>query len=218
MKKEKLYRLMVFCIIISIIYTVLVKFVDLSAIGPNNSVVGFATMNGFFNNLIGYNESWYEISKYLGIIPFLIVGFYGIIGLIQLIKRKSIKKVDMKILLLGWLYILLGLIYIFFEIIIINYRPVLDNGLLEASYPSSHTMLAIVITMSSLFISKYYIKNKNLNKSFNLFSMTLMFTIVISRLLSGVHWISDIIGGIIISITLLVLYKTNLEYFDKKNK
>ena len=216
MKKEKLYRLMVFCIIISIIYTILVKFVDLSAIGPNNSVVGFATMNGFFNNLIGYNESWYKISKYLGIIPFLIVGFYGIIGLIQLIKRKSIKKVDMKILLLGWLYILLGLIYVYFEIIIINYRPVLDNGVLEASYPSSHTMLAIVITMSSLFISKYYIKNKNLNKSFNLFSTTLMFTIVISRLLSGVHWISDIIGGIIISITLLILYKTNLEYFDKR--
>ena len=216
MKKEKLYRLMVFCIIISIIYTILVKFVDLSAIGPNNSVVGFATMNGFFNNLIGYNESWYKISKYLGIIPFLIVGFYGINGLIQLIKRKSIKKVDMKILLLGWLYILLGLIYVYFEIIIINYRPVLDNGVLEASYPSSHTMLAIVITMSSLFISKYYIKNKNLNKSFNLFSTTLMFTIVISRLLSGVHWISDIIGGIIISITLLILYKTNLEYFDKR--
>ena len=216
MKKEKLYRLMVFCIIISIIYTILVKFVDLSAIGPNNSVVGFATMNGFFNNLIGYNESWYKISKYLGIIPFLIVGFYGIIGLIQLIKRKSIKKVDMKILLLGWLYILLGLIYVYFEIIIINYRPVLDNGVLEASYPSSHTMLAIVITMSSLFISKYYIKNKNLNKSFNLFSTTLMFTIVISRLLSGVHWISDIIRGIIISITLLILYKTNLEYFDKR--
>lgn len=216
MKKEKMYKILLICILISIIYTVLVKFVDVDAIGPNNSMVGFATINDFFKGLIGYNESFYKISKYLGIIPFLIVVMYSLIGLIQLIKRKSIKKVDMKILLMGWLYIFLGIVYVFFECVVINYRPVLDNGHLEASYPSSHTMLAVTICLSSLLISKYYIKNKNLNRSFELFTLTLMIVLVITRTLSGVHWISDILGGIIISTTLVILYKTNLMYFDKR--
>lgn len=191
---------------IFILYTFLICTIDIKEIGPESSSVGFATINSFFHNLVGYNDIWYHITKYLGIIPFLLVGFYGICGLIQLIKKKSILKVDKRLLFLGGLYVLLGITYILFEKIIVNYRPILMDGELEASYPSSHTMLAVTICLSSLLIAKYYVKNKNYLKVLNIGTIILMFLLVVGRLVSGVHWFTDIIGGIIISLTLVSLY------------
>lgn len=189
-----------------ILYTILICTIDIQEIGPESSSVGFATINNFFHNLFSYNDIWYYITKYLGIIPFLLVGFYGLCGLIQLIKRKSLLKVDKRLLFLGVLYVLLGITYILFEKIIINYRPLLMDGELEASYPSSHTMLAVTICLSSLLVAKYYIKDKTILKAINIGTILLMVLLVVGRLLSGVHWFTDIIGGIIISLTLVSLY------------
>ena len=142
------------------VYTLLVKYVDQAPMSPGGEMVGFSTLNEKFHILTGLNLTWYNITKYLGIIPFLLVLYFGLIGLRQLINRKKILKVDRKLLLLGCFYILLGITYVFFEKVIINYRPVILDGELEASYPSSHTMLAICICLSSIMISKDYIKNK----------------------------------------------------------
>ena len=136
----------------------------------------------------------------------LLVLYYGIIGLKQLIKRKSFLKVDKRLLLLGLFYIIVLLVYIFFEHVIINYRPFLIDNELEASYPSSHTMLALCVCISSLLISKYYIKNKKTLKIVNTITIALMLILVIGRILSGIHWITDIIGAIIISAFLVYLY------------
>lgn len=203
-------------LIISILYTILVKTVDVAAIGPEGSEVGFSTLNSFVRDGLGTSDFWYHVTKYLGIFPFLIVTFYGIQGLLQLVKNKSIQKVDRRLILLGCLYVLLGVTYIFFEKVIINYRPVIMDGELEASYPSSHTMLAMVICLSSLLTGKYYIKNKNLLKGFTIGTIVLMILLVVGRVLSGVHWISDIIGGVLISITLVSIYDSALK-FSKKN-
>ena len=100
----------------------------------------------------------------------------------------------------------MGATYIFFEKVIINYRPVLEDGVLEASFPSSHTLLAVCICASSLLISKYYIKDKKVLKMFNIFTYALMIILVVGRLISGVHWFTDIMGGIIISTLLVSLY------------
>lgn len=191
--------------IISVLYTLLVKVVDVSDIGPQFSRVGFSTINNYFHNLTGYNDTWYNITKYLGIIPFLLVAYYGLIGLKQLLKKKSIKKVDKRLIILGCFYIMVLLCYIFFEKVIINYRPILIDGVLEASYPSSHTVLAITICLSSLLISKYYFK-ANIQKIVDIVTWILLIIIVVGRLLSGVHWLTDIIGGIIISDFLVTAY------------
>lgn len=218
MKKNKKYIIITFVLLlISVIYTLLVKFVDVSDIGPNLSSVGFSTINGAFHNLTGEIDFFYKLTKYLGLIPFLIVAFYGFIGVKQLIKYKSIKKVDKRIILLGCFYVLVLITYILFEKVIINYRPVLMDGELEASYPSSHTMLALCICLSSLMIAKNFIKNKNVLKYFNIGTIILMFILVIGRTLSGVHWLTDIIGGIIISIFLVSCYYTSLKIFIKKS-
>lgn len=214
MKKKDIMKIMIGCILISIIYTILVKVVDVKAIGPYNSKVGFSSMNAYVRDLIGYNKTWYTITKYLGVLPFLLVGFFGLIGLKQLYDRKNILLVDKRILFLGCFYILLGIVYIFFEKVIINYRPFLQEGILEASYPSSHTMLAICICLTSIYVAKFYLKNQRTLKIFDICVFILMILLVVGRTLSGVHWISDIIGGIVISITLVFIYLYTLKCFD----
>lgn len=207
MKNKKNILICVLLVLISIIYTLLVKYVDTSIIGPNGSVVGFSSLNSFVFNLTGNNMTLYKITEILGIIPILIALMYAVIGLIQVIDRKSL-KVDKELIALGILYIIVILIYVFFEKCIINYRPVLIDGILEASYPSSHTLLSICICGSALLINKYLFNNKKIYKYINIISIISMVLIVLGRLLSGVHWASDIIGSIIISITLLKILET----------
>lgn len=207
MKNKKNILICILLVLISIIYTILVKYVDTSIIGPNGSVVGFSSLNSFVFNLTGNNMTLYKITEILGIIPILIALMYAVIGLIQVIDRKSL-KVDKELIALGILYIIVILIYAFFEKCIINYRPVLIDGILEASYPSSHTLLSICICGSALLINKYLFNNKKIYKYVNIVSIISMVLIVLGRLLSGVHWASDIIGSIIISITLLKMLET----------
>ncbi len=207
MKNRKNILICILLVLLSIIYTILVKYVDTSIIGPNGSVVGFSSLNSFVFNLTGNNMTLYKITEILGIIPILIALMYAVIGLIQVIDRKSL-KVDKELIALGILYIIVILIYAFFEKCIINYRPVLIDGVLEASYPSSHTLLSICICGSALLINKYLFNNKKIYKYINIVSIISMVLIVLGRLLSGVHWASDIIGSIIISITLLKILET----------
>lgn len=207
MKNRKNILICILLVLLSIIYTILVKYVDTSIIGPNGSVVGFSSLNSFVFNLTGNNMTLYKITEILGIIPILIALMYAVIGLIQVIDRKSL-KVDKELIALGILYIIVILIYAFFEKCIINYRPVLIDGILEASYPSSHTLLSICICGSALLINKYLFNNKKIYKYINIVSIISMVLIVLGRLLSGVHWASDIIGSIIISITLLKILET----------
>ena len=209
-KKKNLWVPAMILIVVSILYTVLVKFVDVGEIGPEGSSVGFQMINGYVHNMIGVQEFWYKVTKYLGILPFIYVGYYGVIGLMQLLKGKSLKKVDQRILALGGFYVVVGIIYVFFEKVIINYRPVILEEGLEASYPSSHTMLALCICLSSLLISKYYVK-KQYKRVVDGITVSLMTVLVVGRILSGVHWITDIIGGILISLALVYTYKAVIK-------
>ena len=215
--KKKNIILSILLIIISIIYTLSVKYIDVDTIGPNNSKVGLSTINNYFHKLIGYHESLYKITSILGIFLFIIVGIYALMGIIQLIKRKSLLKVDKEIIVLGVFYIVVALIYVFFEKVIINYRPVIIEGELEASYPSTHTLLTLCIRISSIIINKLKYNNFKYRKYTNILTIILMLSILIGRILSGVHWISDIFGGITISLTLLTIYKTILLTIQKKN-
>lgn len=197
-------------LILSVVFTLLVKNIDVKAIGPNESLVGFADINKLFHNLIGSNMAIYKITEIIGLIPLLIAFIYVIIGIKQLITRKSLLKVDKEIYLLGLFYILVLGVYIFFEKIVINYRPVLIDNILEPSYPSSHTLMSICICISSIMINKKLFRN-NLADIENIISIIVMVLIIVGRIISGVHWFTDILGGIIISSTLVVLFYTILS-------
>lgn len=203
-------------LLIAITFTILVKVVDVKQIGVNNSSIGFATLNQFIFETTGVNMIWYHITDWLGLIPVFMAIVYAFIGLIQLIKRKSIFKVDKEIILLGLYYIIVIALYVFFEKVIINYRPILMNGFLEASYPSSHTLMTICICGSSILINKKLFNNK-ITKVINYLSIIIITITVVGRLISGVHWFTDIIGGILISSGLLMTFYSLLSIINKEN-
>ena len=159
----------------------------------------------------------YKITEILGLITILIVGIYGILGLYQLIKRKSLFKVDKELYILGGLYISMALVYVFFEKFIINYRPLLIDGVPEASYPSSHTILAICICVSSLIVSRNYIRQKH-QGLVDTITILLLLGVFLGRVVSGVHWISDILGGVLISSTLLTYFYTLYDHARSKSR
>ena len=203
-------------LLIAITFTILVKVVDVKQIGVNNSSIGFATLNQFIFETTGVNMIWYHITDWLGLIPVFMAIVYAFIGLIQLIKRRSIFKVDKEIILLGLYYIIVIALYVFFEKVIINYRPILMNGFLEASYPSSHTLMTICICGSSILINKKLFNNK-ITKVINYLSIIIITITVVGRLISGVHWFTDIIGGILISSGLLMTFYSLLSIIKKEN-
>lgn len=214
-RKNKLTIITIVLLCASIVFTVLVKKIDVAPIGPEGSIVGFSKMNSFIHNLVGVNLSWYEITTYIGILPFGLALYYAFIGIKELIEKKSIRKVDKKLIALGIFYVIIMCIYCFFEKVIINFRPILIDGKLEASYPSSHTLLALCICGSSLKVSKYFIKNERIRKIVNILTTIIMIIIFIGRIISGVHWASDIIGGIIISSFMLSLLNMSVYYIEK---
>ena len=205
MKRKKLFIGVIFLILFTL-WTILIRSVDVKPIGPNNSSVGFSTINLFINKLTGINMIIYNITDWLGIIPFLIILFFALVGLIQWIERKSILKVDYSLLILGIFYLIVLLIFFFFEKITINYRPILINGNLEDSYPSSTTMLVTCVIPTAVSQLRYYIKSKNFRITLFIILYSFAVFMVVARLISGVHWFTDIIGGILISIGLVFIY------------
>ena len=189
-----------------VLWTFAVSLVDVKAIGPQNSSVGFATVNGYIHNLFGVHMTLYVITDWLSLVPAVFIASFGLLGFVQLIKRKSIAKVDHSILVLGGFYIGVMAIYILFEFMVINYRPVLINGVLEASYPSSTTMLVLCVVPTAVMQIKSRINNIILNKFVSVGLMIFTVFMITARLISGVHWFTDIVGGTLISCGFVVMY------------
>ena len=193
------------CFLLFILLIVLLKTVDVSAVGPQNSLVGLATLNKMVFDATGFNNFWYKLTEILGYISILVAVFFACLGLCQLIKGKSFKKVDKNLYALLGIYILVGVTYVFFEKVIINYRPILNEEL-EASFPSSHTLLTLCILGTGIIECDYLITDKKINLTLKIIAFAIMLLMVVGRMLSGVHWFSDILGSIIISASYIALY------------
>lgn len=209
--KKKYLCISIFSLAAFVLWTLLLCFVDVREIGPDGSSVGFSALNGFIHEKIGVNMYLYNITDWLGLVPIGVAFGFAILGLIQLIKRKSLLRVDRSILALGVFYIIVVAVYLFFEIVVINYRPVLIEGCLEASYPSSTTMLVTCVMPSAAMQAKERIKNKALRQGVIIIIIAFIAFMVVGRLLSGVHWISDIIGGALFSLGVVMAYKSFLQ-------
>ena len=201
-----------FCIAICILlafllWTVAIQFIDVQAIGPQESSVGFATINQFVHNLTGVHMSLYTITDWLGLVPLVFVMGFALLGLIQWIKRKHLLKVDYNILILGGFYIVVMAVYVLFEMLVVNYRPVLIGGILEASYPSSTTMLVMCVMPTAIMQFNARIKNNVLKQCVASVIIAFIVFMVIGRLISGVHWFTDIIGGALLSVGLVTMYR-----------
>jgi len=189
-----------------VLWTILVRYVGVRSIGPEGSSVGFAALNGVVHELTGVNRLLYTVTDWLGIVPIAVTLGFAIFGLVQWIRRKSLWKVDHGILALGIFYIVVMAAYVFFEIVVINYRPTLINGCLEASYPSSTTVLVMCVMPTATMQLNARIKNTAFRRCAIVAVVVFNVFMVIGRLVSGVHWVTDIIGGVLLSAGLVTTY------------
>lgn len=207
-------------VVIFIIYTLLIKYVDVQPIGPEGSAVGFAAVNGAFHELTGVRMGLYEITDFLSLAALAVIVVFALAGLGQWIQRKKLLKVDAEILALGIFYVVVLGVYALFELVKINYRPVLIEGVLETSYPSSTTMLAITVFASAIMLVPKYFEGWKEKIALAFLGAMLGF-LVGGRLLSGVHWLTDIIGGVILSVALLAIFElilTIMQNLVRRNK
>ena len=189
-----------------ILWTAAVIFIDVQPAGPVQSEVGLASFNCFFHRITGVHMWIYNITDWLSLIPIGFIAGFALLGVIQWIKRKNLLNVDYSIFVLGGFYIAVMAAYILFEIFAVNYRPVLINGQLEVSYPSSTTMLVLCVMPTAAMQLKERIKHNVLRRYIIFFIHIFTVFMVTGRLISGVHWISDIIGGILLSCSLVMMY------------
>ena len=203
--KKSLF-LSVFFIFSFALWTILVCFIDVRAVGVMGTSVGFAAMNSWFFSVTGENLILYYITDWLSLIPVFIMLGFAVLGLLQWIKRKKVLTVDFDIIALGVFYIAVLFLYLLFEELVINYRPILINGRLEASYPSSTTLLVLSVMPTALIQLKARLKRGAFKNIVQLTIVLFTAFMVLSRLVSGVHWLSDIIGGVLLSFGLIFLY------------
>ena len=199
------------------LWTILIQTINVQSIGPNGTSVGFASFNDWFHNLTGVHLPIYHITDWLGLIPVFICMMFGISGLIQLLQRKSLLCVDHDILFLGIYYILVISAYLLFEMFPLNYRPILIEGHLEASYPSSTTLLVLSVMPTLIFQAERRLKNTHTHRIIRILTIFFSGFMVIGRLISGVHWFTDIIGSVMLSAGLFYIYKAIVISLDKKD-
>ena len=200
------------------LWTVAIRLIDVQNAGPLGSEVGFATINVWFHRLTGVHMLIYTITDWLGLVPIIICMCFGVLGLVQMIHRRSLLKVDFDILLLGAYYVVVILGYLLFEMIPINYRPILIGGNLEASYPSSTTLLVLSVMPTLKYQSERRIAKPVTRKAIAVFVIVFSAFMVLGRLIAGVHWATDIVGSVFLSSGLFMIYRFMAEYTRPKKK
>ena len=199
------------------VWTVLIQTIDVQAAGQNGTDIGFAGLNVWFHKTTGVHMWIYTVTDWLGLVPVFICMVFGVVGLVQLIRMRSLLKVDKDIILLGVYYILVILGYIIFEMIPINYRPILIDGRMEASYPSSTTLLVMSVMPTLAFQARRRIKNKTVR--YCIYAFTVIFTaaMVVGRTVAGIHWLTDIIGSLLLSTGLYLIYHGSVMLIENNN-
>lgn len=201
--------------IITIAFIILLMKYDVQPIGPQNSEIGLASLNSFLAGVFTYSDKWYHLSQLLGYAAFGVCGIYAIAGLIELIQRKSIAKVDRAITVMGLFYLIVLVLYFFFNKFAVNYRPIILDEVLEPSFPSSHTMLVCCVFGMAIASFDKLIENVGIKVILDIIAGLAIGLMVLARTLSGVHWFTDIFAGILFSITIVAFYHATIMLPEK---
>ncbi|MBE5906079.1 MAG: phosphatase PAP2 family protein [Lachnospiraceae bacterium] len=215
-RKNYLAAFVLFILFLALLLAVIS--IDVRPIGPKGSMVGLASINEMVKDAVGYSAFWHKLTEYLGYLSLLVAAFFAAVGLKQLITRRSFFKVDGDIYLLGGFYVLVIGTYALFEKLIVNYRPmILDEGL-EASFPSSHSMLVVAVMGTAAYQVSYRVHQQTIRNLLVTLSLLVMVVMVVGRLLSGVHWFTDIVAGVVLADAYVMLYYALVQSVVIKKK
>ena len=210
-KKKLLYTGLIFLALFAV-WTVLVQTVDVRPAVQTGKTVGFGAINLRFHQLTGVHMWIYTATDWLGLVPVVVCLLFGLLGLKQLLQRKSLLQVDPDLILLGIYYMLVIAGYLAFEIHPINYRPILIDGRVEASYPSSTTLLVLSVMPTLAFQANRRIRHTGIKKAVHIFTVLFSLMMVMGRLICGVHWLTDIIGSVLLSRGLFLIYQATVLF------
>ena len=190
---------------------------DVKKAGDSGELIGLATINEFFFNIFKQVEWLKILTDIFGIIAIFVVAFFACLGVYQLVDRKSLRKVDIDIYMLGATYILIAIVYVFFELIVVNYRPILVDGIIEASFPSSHTLLIFTVLLTSIYEINKRINNEKIKKILIIISYCIMVITFFARFICGYHWFTDVLASLLISVTISSIFYASIEILKSKN-
>lgn len=217
-KKSKVcWVLSIICFLLFIGFTIMVKTINVGVIGPKNSQVGFANLNNLVKNGVGLSEVWDKISDVVMIFALVVAVICLSLAIIQVFKRKCVSKMDKQFLVLALCFGIAIVFYFIFELVVVNYRPVLVEGVLEASFPSSHVLIICSILLCAMVVFASYFKNRTIKILVYATGIGLSGFAVIARVLSGLHWVTDIIGGLLLAVAISLSFYGLREVFSKKS-
>lgn len=217
--KKYLYLLFpIISFILFLVFTILVKTLDVTYI-QDIGYLGFYNINTSINSKIQVmNTSLYnKLSDVIMIISFVSVAIFAAIGIVQLIKRKSFKQVDPFLYILLGLYVLVAAMYLTFSLMKINFSPLSTKENLKDSYPSSHVFISITLFVSGVMTATKYV---NMGKWMSVIGFTgailLSILSAVTRMFSGQHYFTDIIGAILLAIFLISAYYSALKAYSSR--
>lgn len=223
-KSSKGFLISAILFVVTIIFSIGAAKCDVAEVGINSVKVGYSSMNDAFYNFIGgaegFHKSFYSISEALGYLSFLFIAGFALLGAYQLYKRKSIKKVNPSIIVMGVMFVFVLVLYVAFDKLGLNLRPLIMPGeaSLEPSFPSSHAMLACVIHGAGILEIDEVMFPCIGRTILKIVMAAMMLVIVFCRLFSGAHWLSDIIAGVLISGVVVSLFYAIKTLIREKRK
>ena len=197
-------------LLIFIVFTILVKTVDVQYYF-NNTYVGFYSINSKFGEFVtnfGKYESMSKMSDIILYLSFAYILVLFIFALIELIKNKSFKKLNMNYYLVLGGYVLTVIFYFVFEVVKVNYSPISPIDNLKPSYPSSHVLLGCMFYLLNTFTAMKLLKPEKEWIKPLVFAATgvICLLLIFTRALSSKHWLTDIIASIILVSSLYTLF------------
>ena len=212
MKKYQYLILPVVFLVLFIVFTVLVKTVDVQYLKVTNSYIGLYSINQPIYNWVGVVDKMRLAkitSDIIMYVIFIFVAIFAGMGIYQWVKRKSLKLVDKRLFILFGAYVVTALLYLAFEVMKINYAPLVIDGEIKASYPSSHVLISVVFYITGCLTAMSFlsVEHKITRLAIILLSVTMSLLVGFVRLMSGRHWFTDILASYLLASFVITLFR-----------
>ena len=213
MSKSVKWIIFIWCFLYAVIMVIALKFESGVPIGDLGSI-NLRALNNGFRGLFGYEQggyfrSLYLITEGLGVVSILACLFWTGMGIKDLIKYRDINDVDKSIFATWLLYVLALIVWRVTLKISVSYAPVSvhPKSALVVSFPCGNTFLIIISMCSSIYLIGYFLEEKKkLVLALRVACIAILALGIIFRTVSGVNWLTDILGAIGFAVPAVVLY------------